>query len=212
MHIKKGLIMQRRHFIGCGLASLYGVTVFGQTFSGTDNKPRCGVASLPNPIKLFSSKWGKTHLTYYMSSRDTNDMEAEVWDKEFRLAFDAWSEIIPLTFEKIDNKNKADVLIGVSKRRRSGFGRSGGVLAWAQMPSSRNYDGQLWTMFDLAENWVLPDDDGIILRTVACHEIGHLLGLDHSNDKSALMYPYINDALKPRDDDVKKIQKLYGKK
>ena len=66
-------------------------------------------------------------------------------------------------------------------------------------------------MFDLAEYWVVPDgDSGIILRSVACHEIGHLLGLDHSNDKNALMYPYINDALKPRDDDIIKIQKLYS--
>ena len=88
------------------------------------------------------------------------------------------------------------------------------MLAWAEMPSNNDYNGTLLTKFDLAERWVLPEDwiYGTVLRTVAAHEIGHLLGLDHSNDEEALMYPYINDALKPREDDIGKIQELYGKK
>ena len=45
---------------------------------------------------------------------------------------------------------------------------------------------------------------------MAAHEIGHLLGLDHSEDENALMFPYINNALKPREDDIIKIQQLYG--
>ena len=86
-------------------------------------------------------------------------------------------------------------------------------MAWAQMPPYLNFDGQLLTVFDLAENWILPEEKrGIILRTVAAHEIGHLLGLYHSEDETALMHPYINDALKPRADDIEKIQLLYGKK
>ena len=206
--------MQRRDALKCGLAGMLGLTINSNTFGEDtgEGKPRCGVKGFPNAAKFFKDKWGKNHLTYYMDSRDSNDMTAEVWDGEFKLAFDAWSEITPLTFEKADSGSNVDILIGVSRRRRSSFGRSGGVLAWAQMPNGRNYDGQLWTMFDLAEYWVVPEgDSGIILRSVACHEIGHLLGLDHSNDKNALMYPYINDALKPRDDDIIKIQKLYGK-
>ena len=147
-----------------------------------------------------------------MSSRDTNDMDAEVWDTQFELAFESWSAVCPLTFSKADSQD-ADFVIGVSRRRRSNFGRRGGVLAWAEMPPRDNYDGQLRSMFDLAENWVLPGVDyGIILQSVAAHEIGHLLGLNHSNVEGTLMYPYINEAIVPQPHDITEIQNLYGKK
>ena len=100
-------------------------------------------------------------------------------------------------------------------RRKEGFGKQGGVLAWAQLPSSKDFDGILLSKFDLAENWITPvesiTEHGTILRTVAAHEIGHLLGLHHSDNRDALMYPYVNGALAPRQDDINKIQRLYGK-
>ena len=158
------------------------------------------------------NKWGKNDLTYYMMARDY-DLKEEVWDEQFRLAFDSWSKVCPLTFTETDSPN-ADIVIGVGNRKRQNFGKRGGVLAWAQLPYSEDFNGQLLTMYDMAENWITPDSDeyGTILQSVAAHEIGHLLGLDHSNDTSALMYPYINNALGPRETDIKNIQSLYGKK
>ena len=136
-----------------------------------------------------------------------------MWDNEFKLAFDSWSEITPLTFKQVGIQDEFDLIIAVGSRRQEGFGQEGGILAWAQMPPIKNFDGILLSKFDLAENWILPDSEeaGIILRCVAAHEIGHLLGLRHSEDPNALMYPYINNSLKPKSDDIKKIQRLYGK-
>ena len=108
----------------------------------------------------------------------------------------------------------ANMIIGVSNRKRSGFGRSGGILAWAQLPSNRHYDGQLWSMFDAAEDWTLPPSaQGILFRAVCAHEIGHLLGLGHSQFKGALMYPYYSEHIEtPQEqDDIPRIQRLYGK-
>ena len=204
------MIMNRRNFC-TDLSTFLGFSIH-DSYARANNNPRCGVKDVMGSIFEKKSKWGKNHLTYYIHGRDHGDLPRTVWDNEFRLAFDAWSEITPLVFEETIRQRQADIVISVGRRWKESFGVRGGVLAWAEMPSSNDYDGVLWTKFDLAEKWVLPEDwiHGAVLRSVAAHEIGHLLGLDHSNDEDALMYPYINNALKPRDDDITKIQKLYG--
>jgi len=68
-------------------------------------------------------------------------------------------------------------------------------------------------MFDKAEKWTIDSEErGILFRAVCAHEIGHLLGLDHSQHESALMYPYYRHNIETPQliDDIPKIQQLYG--
>jgi len=84
----------------------------------------------------------------------------------------------------------------------------GGVLAHAFYPQSGE------THFDAEENWVDRQHDGIDLMIVTAHELGHALGIGHSQVPGALMAPYYQGYIPNfslSDDDRQAIQSLYGK-
>ncbi|TEA26162.1 hypothetical protein DBR06_SOUSAS8510045, partial [Sousa chinensis] len=55
---------------------------------------------------------------------------------------------------------------------------------------------------------------GVNFLYTATHELGHSLGLDHSSDPNAVMYPTYGEGnyknFKLSQDDINGIQKLYG--
>lgn len=93
-------------------------------------------------------------------------------------------------------------------------GSSGGTLAFMQGGGSgwwiRYYEG--WTWAD-GPNSVSGNID---LQGVACHEVGHALGLNHSNVSGATMLPSITGSGTPQrsinNDDRAGLQAIYGTK
>ena len=81
------------------------------------------------------------------------------------------------------------------------------------LPQGDRLSGDLH--FDDEEIWTLGTADvGVNLTQAAAHEIGHSLGLDHSNDSAALMAPTYrgyNPGFDLQRDDIERIQMLYGK-
>jgi len=87
---------------------------------------------------------------------------------------------------------------------------SGYVLAHA-FPPGTGRGGDVH--FDDDEPWTTTLD-GTNLLSVAAHEIGHALGVSHSDQRGALMYAWY-DSYNPKrtlhTDDIAAIQHLYGR-
>jgi predicted Zn-dependent protease len=156
-------------------------------------------------------RWNKQGLTYYISQYVGNGVSRKTQKQVVADAFKAWDEVCGLDITEAKSLNRADIVIETGQGPQHNFDGRGGTLAWAYMPTGN--DRQLTMKFDLDETWVTePQQRGIQLFNVACHEFGHLLGLSHSKKPSALMAPYYNPfiATPQADDDIPRVQKLYG--
>ncbi|XP_037632446.1 matrix metallopeptidase 30 [Sebastes umbrosus] len=174
--------------------------------------PRCGVSDISRYGHFAGRpKWEKRLITYRITQY-TPDLTQSHVDATIAQAFKLYSDVIPLDFKKISS-GAADIMI-LFKGGYHGdfypFDGAGGVLAHANSPG-RGQGGD--THFDDDETWTLTQR-GVNLMLVAAHEFGHALGLDHSRDRRALMYPtyqYVNtNGYRLPDDDRRGVQALYG--
>ncbi|XVF23427.1 hypothetical protein REPUB_Repub13aG0037200 [Reevesia pubescens] len=191
-------------------------------------KPRCGIADLiinRNNSKsiyrigashyeffLGNLKWplSKTHLTYNFRSSVEVPLAENLRSVCLR-AFQRWANVSRFTFEEIAEDYVADIEIGFHSGEHGDgnpFDGPQGTLAHASPPTG----GKLH--YDADENWSInPGTDEIDLESVTVHEIGHLLGLQHSLVTDAVMYAYFDSGITKRKlhrDDVHGIRALYG--
>lgn len=158
------------------------------------------------------SAWNKTDITYVFVN-GTDKLDGDVERDLVRGAFALWAGQTPLIFTEITDSSTADIVIGwASGDHGDGdpFDGPGDVLAHASFPNP--YDNsQVFLHFDDDERWVDSETQNVDLLTVAAHEIGHTLGLAHSNDPDALMYPSYSGPYRTlAQDDIAGIQVVYG--
>jgi hypothetical protein len=158
------------------------------------------------------AQWDKLDLTYIFIT-GTDRLEGEREEELVREAFALWAAVSPLTFSEISNSSRADIVIGWATGDHGvgePFDGPGDVLAHASYPNPYT-DRQVFLFFDDDERWVDSDTQNVDLLTVAVHEIGHTLGLGHSNDPQAIMFPsYGGPRRALGQDDIEGIQALYG--
>ncbi|XP_040195249.1 collagenase 3-like [Rana temporaria] len=175
---------------------------------------RCGVPDVAGyKIIQTNLKWSSTIISYQIFNYTPDLPPAEV-DKAIQKAFRVWSEVTPLQFIRLQN-GTADIKIVFGVREHGDFfpfdGPSG-VLAHA-FPPGDHIGGDIH--FDEEETWTVNVSD-YNLFSVAVHEIGHSLGLDHSGNPRALMFPFYthfsSEVFTLPTDDILGIQELYGSK
>ncbi|XP_071790856.1 matrix metalloproteinase-18-like isoform X1 [Asterias amurensis] len=188
-------------------------------------KPRCGMPDLPDLLtrykwsgrnKRYSTQgtvpWSNFDLTYSFDSY-TPDIPRDQVREAIQRAFKVWSDVTPLTFREIQG-GEPDIHIDFTTRSHSddyAFDGPGGTLAHAFFPGP-GLGGD--AHFDDDETFTYQMYSGTNLFIVAAHELGHSLGLGHSNVEGALMAPYYQGYMpdfKLSYDDVSGVQSLYGR-
>jgi acylphosphatase len=201
----------------------YGLEETGEVDDATlelMSQPRCGFPDVATSEGLASfvaqgNRWPGPNVTYRHVNFTGDLSQAEV-RSALRGAFDLWAAHIPLSFSEAAT---ADIEIGFFAGNHgdgatNAFDGPSGTLAHCYYPPPNGGAIAGDCHFDEAETWsVNSPPSGIDLPTVALHELGHGLGLNHSNEKSAVMYAYYGGPRRELTaDDIAGIQAVYGAK
>jgi len=194
------------------------------------NEPRCLNQDFKTPNKTWQtrvrrynhqgSKWNRhpVKLSWrYDPSQETKDLSRAVVVKTLKKAMCLWSSQTNVEFVEDNSGETPDIVVAFGEGSHGDpfpFDGAGGVLAHAFYPlNNKGLAGDMH--FDDAETYTVGTTVGRNLLWVATHELGHSLGLAHTSDNKAIMYPWYlgyipNLAL--REDDRRGIQELYGGK
>ena len=178
----------------------------------------CGYKpSAPENIEDIKQKWNKRILTYCVKNL-TPKLTEESIHQQIDAAFKVWDKHSALKFKKVKPNEACDIKISFCPKEHGDgfpFDGIGGILAHGFYPGS-GIGGDLH--FDEEENWTdqeTPPNHN--LYVVAVHEIGHCLGLTHSQNADSVMYPSYKHELSKLShnilskEDIERIQHAYGK-
>jgi predicted Zn-dependent protease len=149
-----------------------------------------------DPEKILEKPWDHSPITVYIDDNNTPPHYSPTYYEQIEKALEYWEnggngnlEYSPV-FEIIDSED-ADIRIRWVENLENVEGAPPGVAGYAKPSISGdhfeevdivlevgNYQGRGWRQYGDAT-----------MLTISKHELGHALGLGHSNDRGDIMYP-----------------------
>lgn len=149
--------------------------------------------------KLADYKWGAGTLGFeggtikWHGDLDDLDHGSQHSDAEFdealRKAFDAWEDVADLNFQEVSSPAQADVVVDTEDLDGGVLGTA--TVRYASRPGVDEIREADIDFDDSGRTWAPEGDGGSDFFAVALHEIGHALGLEHVNDETEIMNPFL---------------------
>ncbi|HMF37506.1 MAG TPA: matrixin family metalloprotease [Isosphaeraceae bacterium] len=139
------------------------------------------------------------------------------WQAQIADAAAVWEKVANVNFSQVSDNGSP---LGVSGNQQDdprfgdirigGYAMSSSILAFAYLPPKANGGTDAGDIFfNTAQSWQI-NGTTYDLMTVAIHELGHALGMGHSTDTAAAMYPaYITTKQAVDADDISGIRTIY---
>lgn len=181
---------------------------------------RCGLPDVPSGEVAFAvaCRWEKAQLTYVLDT-GTADTPAQTEWPAVRAAFATWQALGVVEFTEVNLGASPDIFVDWRPADDPDLSMLGTPLAHADFPPGCSVVSSglpLPIHFDDSEHtWSIGAAAGAFdVETVALHEIGHILGLQHSSTAGAVMQATASPNTTLRNltqDDIDGFRSLYAK-
>ena len=179
-----------------------------------------GMMTLSGPIAQYANVvtgWdldsdNLAHLGYVFGNL-TSKVPASAVESEILRAMNAWSAVTNVVFHLGTSPGAARTIFVEFASGAHGdsypFDAAGTVLAHTFYPVPLNSESIAGDVhLDASENWHVGGD--IDIYTVVLHELGHAIGLTHTDNPGDVMYPYYQRGMQLSKNDIGAAQQLYG--
>jgi hypothetical protein len=188
--------------------------------AGTTPIQCAGMLTLAGPVAQYANVvtgWdmGPNHEAElgYVFGALTSKVPAATVEAEILRAMNTWSSVTNVVFNVGSGPNAARTVFLEFVNGAHGdaypFDAAGNVLAHTFYPVPLNSESIAGDMhLNAAVNWHVSGD--VDIYTVVLHELGHAIGLTHTDNPGDVMYPYYQRGMQLSKNDIGAAQQLYG--